>query len=202
MMPELQQQTVKETNWLKTGLRIVLTLTVLGALSGFAITLAHQLTAPVIAANEHARLIEMLEKMMPEADEYKLVTMETGADIYFGVKNREVLAAVVLNESKGFNGEAIVILTLVDFVGEAKEVKNVAILKHQETPGIGDKIRGDLFLGQFQGISNVMSNDVEEEFEGIIMAKIDVISGATVSSEAVVKGVVQAIDLVAASSGY
>ncbi|MDW7739885.1 MAG: FMN-binding protein [Bacillota bacterium] len=198
-MAELQQQVVKKTNWFKTGLRYVLVLTVLGALSGLTLSITNQLTEPIIAANEHERLMAMLEKMMPEADEYKLVTMENGADIYFGVKNREVLAAVVLNESKGFNGDAIEILTLVDFVGE---VKNVAILKHQETPGIGDKIAGDLFLGQFRGISNFMPSDVEQELEGIIMAEIDIITGATVSSEAVVKGVVQAMDFVAASSIY
>ncbi len=175
----------------------VLVLAVLGAFSGLAVSFTNRVTAPVIAANEHAELLAMLERMMPEADEYKLVTSENGLDIYFGVKNREILAALVPGEGKGFNGDSVKTLTIVDPDGK---INKVVVQKHKETPGWGEKIEEPLFLAQFEGISKSLTTEEEQKSEDILIAGVDIISGATISSQAVLKGVAQAMDLYAFAS--
>lgn len=188
-----RENKVKEKYWLTKGLRYVLTLTILSAVVGLTLSIANQITAPIIAASEHERLMATLERLMPEADEYKIVK-DNGTDIYFGVKNREVFAAAVPGEGRGFYGEPVEILTIVNTDGQINEV---IVLRHKETPGLGDRILAPMFLAQFEGMTKRLAAD-EQEFEELLIEEIDIITGATVSSEAVVAGVAQAIDIYAA----
>lgn len=183
-MAELQPPE-KEANWFRKVLYCVLILTVLGAFSGLAVSSVNRITAPVVAANEEAQLLELLESMMPEADEYKLVT-KNGTDIYFGVKNREVLAAVIPGEEKGFSGESVDILTIVN---SEEQIEDVVLLGHKETPWWGEQIEEPLFLAQFEGATR----------ESVI-AEADIISGATVSSQAVINAVVKTVELYTVAS--
>ena len=182
--------------WVAEGFRYILVLAIVGAICGFAISFANSITAPVIVANEQARLQAMLEEMMPEADEYKLV-MKDDVDVYLGIKNREILGAVVPGEGKGFYGDPVRVLTLLDSEGKIEEV---LVQKHKETPGMGDKIKNPIFLSQFPAVSSGVSFHKEQEAEDILIAGVDVITGATVSSQAVIEGVAQAIDLYLALS--
>ncbi len=195
-MPKLQppenKRKVKENYWLTKGLRYVLTLTVLSAVVGLTLSLTNQVTAPIIAANEHERLMAMLERLMPEADEYKVVN-DNGKDIYFGVKvgpeGREVFAAAVPGSGRGFYGDPVEILAIVNSDGQINEV---VVMRQKETPGLGDRILAPVFLTQFEGMAD-NSAIQEQEFGELLIAEVDIITGATVSSEAVVEGVTQAI---------
>ncbi len=198
-MAELQPPVNEQENkgWLTKSLYCMLILVVIGAFSGLAVSFTNRITAPVIAANEHAQLLEMLAGVMPEAEEYKLVTTENGLEVYFGIKNREVFAAVVPGAGKGFNGDSVDTLTIVNSEGK---IERVVVHKHKETPGWGEKIEEPLFLAQFEGISRSLPAGEEPESEDILIAGVDIISGATISSQAVLKGVAHAMELYSLAS--
>ncbi len=183
---------VKENFWLTKGLRCVLTMTVFGMVAGFVLSLANQITAPIIAVNEHERLMATLEKVMPEADEYKIVSKD-GKDIYFGViiepEGREVYAAAVPGSGRGFYGDPVEVLTVVNTEGQINEV---VVMRQKETPGLGDRILTLEFLTQFEGVAD-KSTALEQEFGELLIEEVDIITGATISSEAVVEGVAEAI---------
>ncbi len=67
-------------------------------------------------------------------------------------------------------------------------LRGLSVISHSETPGLGDKITQSFFLDQFQ----------EVLFSGIELSKtggdIDAISGATISSKAVINGIVSSIE--------
>jgi len=67
-------------------------------------------------------------------------------------------------------------------------LRGLSVISHSETPGLGDKIIQSFFLDQFQ----------EVFFSGIELSKtggdIDAISGATISSKAVINGIVSSIE--------
>jgi Na+-translocating ferredoxin:NAD+ oxidoreductase RnfG subunit len=67
-------------------------------------------------------------------------------------------------------------------------LRGLSVISHSETPGLGDKITQSFFLDQFQ----------EVFFSGIELSKtggdIDAISGATISSKAVINGIVSSIE--------
>ncbi|MFI3284740.1 MAG: FMN-binding protein [Erysipelotrichaceae bacterium] len=78
--------------------------------------------------------------------------------------------------SKGFEGEHKVIVTIIDGV-----IDSVVIEEFVNNDGIGTDVNSDDFLAQFSGLS--VSDDTTE---------LDVISGATVCSEAIIGAVATA----------
>jgi electron transport complex protein RnfG len=64
----------------------------------------------------------------------------------------------------------------------------VKIGENSETPGLGSKVTEDNFLVQFQGINPQNPLKVVKT-EGTRPEEIDAVSGATISSRAVVSGV-------------
>lgn len=147
----------------------------------------YRTTAPVIAANEQARLMKVLSELMPEADEYR-TSVKEGKEIHLGLKDGEVIAAVVPGEAQGYAAEPVKILALVSPDGKVQEV---VVARHRETPGIGNKIEARVFLAQFRGVFGIKGQDLED----VLVAGVDAISGATISSLAVAKGVARAVHL-------
>lgn len=70
------------------------------------------------------------------------------------------------------------------------KVTGLRIMTNSETPGLGSRIAEPKFTDQFKGIS--LSDNVELSSKG---GKIDAVSGATHSSEGVVKAVRKAFEL-------
>jgi len=62
-------------------------------------------------------------------------------------------------------------------------IRDVAILSHTETPGLGSKITEEAFTGQFIGLE---TGDVALSKDG---GRIDAITGATISSRAVTEAI-------------
>ena len=91
------------------------------------------------------------------------------------------------------SGEAITVaprgyagpINMLVGVDKAKVV-GVKILNHRETPGLGNKIVKPEFLRQFAG--KTLTDPIEPKKD------IDAITGATISSRAVSKGVREALD--------
>lgn len=77
-------------------------------------------------------------------------------------------------------------------VGIARDgaVRGVRIISQSETPGLGTEVTRDAFTGQFEGRSTPESLKVKQDG-----GSIDAVTGATISSRAVTRGVSDVLDV-------
>lgn len=95
---------------------------------------------------------------------------------------------VVVNSSKGYGGD-VSVMTGVTADGK---VTGVNILSHSETPGLGAKSKSDdAWREQFKGLVKEITVSKDKAGEN----SIDAITGATITSRAVVDAVNEAIKL-------
>lgn len=158
-------------------------------ISGIIIAGTYYFTAPVAAEKAEMLKTQAMQALVKDADSFTPV--EGKAQWFEAQKNNEIVAYVVPGESKGFGGE---ILMLVAVSPEGK-VLDFDILKHNETPGLGDLANKEGFKSGVRGkaIENLEVTKDPANAEGV-----QAITGATISSRAVTKGVREAAEEVAA----
>ncbi|MCP3962926.1 MAG: FMN-binding protein [bacterium] len=176
--------------------RLVLTLTVAGLLSGIAIVSAYEITRPMIAANQARALERAVFEVVPGAERLQRLAWRDGAlvpavgdaagepSIYGGYAADGSFAGYAIpGEGAGYQDT---IKLLYGFDAERRRVVGMYILESRETPGLGDRIYKDLdFVAAFRDLV------VEPEIElvsggGAADNQVDGITGATISSKAVV----------------
>ena len=96
----------------------------------------------------------------------------------------EVIGWAFVCEGSGF-ADKIKLVVAVDSGFE--KLAGYGVLSSNETPGFGDKIKNDYYRNQFMGASASELSLLKLGDAGLIDNEIIAISGATVSSEAVVK---------------
>jgi len=141
----------------------------------FLLALTNGATAPVIEAAEQAAAEAARKEVMPAADSFELVTEEKQVSGDQSVTVTAVYKAandtgyVFMVTAKGYGGKNTLSMVVgIDMDGKLTDTK---VLKHSETVGLGAKITGDDFKGQFPGKDlSYVENDM------------DLISGATFSS--------------------
>lgn len=169
-------------------LKIGLNLTMACLLSGAIIAGTYAITAP-IAAQERVNLKnQAMKELVAEAQTFQQVEGKT--DWYAAVKDGKIIAYVVPAESKGYGG-SIKMLAAVTPEGKTIDYK---ILSHFETPGLGDKAAEPKFRKQFAGKAAQEMEVVKVPSDKNIQA----LTGATITSRAVTKGIREAVEQVAA----
>lgn len=142
---------------------------VAGALLGFV----HEVTAPVAEANAEAKAQEIYAALVPDAKEFVPVDC-TVAGCTAALEARDaagdVVSYVIVAQSKGYGGQVPIAVAF----GPKGTVKNITAMANDETPGLGTKIAGDSYIGQYVG----------REAGHTEATDIDLISGATISSKA------------------
>ncbi len=147
---------------------VVLTLICLVAGTLLSITYDH--TAEKIAEAEQAKINHALSEIFPSAD----FVEEDG--YYKALENEELVGYAAIVEGKGYGGT----IKIAVGIRLDETIKHVRIISQNETPGLGSRITEDEFLNQFD---NKSLDELKLSREG---GKIDAITGATISSEAVV----------------
>ena len=159
-------------------LRLALTLLVITGVVAAALAGVNAITKDAIAANQEKKTQEALAVVLPDAvDLQKMeLTGDTGivSEVY---TDGESYAVKVL--PGGFDGE---ITMMVGISGG--QVTGISVISHTETPGLGavaaaQNAKGEAFRGQFAGQSGTLA----------VGDQIDAMSGATITSNAVVTGV-------------
>ncbi len=182
----------------KLGYQPIL-LGVFALLASGALAWASSATGEAIAAAEAKDLRDSLSEVLPQgiADNDFLkdtVDLEKGGKtvtIYRARKEGAVKAALFKVAERGYSGE-IQVLMAVDHTGK---VLGVRVLKHTETPGLGDKIevKKDPWVHGFEGKS--LGDPVAEQWavkkDGGVF---DQFAGATITPRAVVKAVKGGMD--------
>lgn len=179
--------------------RLATTLMVAGALAGLAIVLVFQWAEPRILEH-HARTLQAaVQEVLAAPDRHETLfvvdgaltpTLPAGTDsmtlerIYRGydAAGRPVGYAIAGAEP-GFQD---VIRVLFGYDASARRLLGMRVLDHKETPGLGDKIVKDsAFVGAFDGVA-VPIVGVKPGAGGGGDEEVDMITGATISSRAVV----------------
>jgi electron transport complex protein RnfG len=162
--------------------KMVLTLTVLGLISGFALSMVSNYSDPLIKQNKQEALQEAVYYVVQASESYEKETRD-GKVIYEAYNSSDELIGYAFTASGG--GYQGTIRLMVGAGPNLEEIKGIQVLESSETPGLGGKIRGKPFKSQFRGLQaerKVGLVKSEEPGKGEIQA----ITGATISSRAVV----------------
>jgi electron transport complex protein RnfG len=178
--------------------RLVLTLVVAALISGFVLSGVYQVTKPVIDANKAEALRRGVFKVVPGATRIQKLALRDGKLVPVG--DNEVVSDPIVHaayDDKGaFLGWAIsgtgpgfqdAISVLYGYDPRRKKVTGMYVLESRETPGLGDKIiKDENFVAQFSDLA-VDPQIVVVKGGATKDNEVDAITGATISSKAVVR---------------
>ena len=169
------------------GYILRLTVTLLLICGAVAAVLAgvNAITKEPIAAIQAQKTQDAIAAVLPGAQNVEALPLTGDTGIVSAVYGSESGYAVEV-APVGFDGE----VTMMVGVAEGT-VTGISVISHTETPGLGavaaaNNAKGEAFRGQFVGQSGVLS----------IGDQIDGMSGATITSKAVVAGVNAALEYV------
>lgn len=181
-----------------SGVRLTATLAISGLISGFLLSGAYQVTKPIIEANKARELRAAVLKVVPGSTTVSRMALRDGVLVAIpdGEKTDEPLIYGGYDDAGVFRGYAIAnagagfqdeIRVLYGYEPASKRVVGMEILSSRETPGLGDKIfKSQAFVDNFNDLAVepeivVVKDGRDQAFE------VDAITGATISSKAVVK---------------
>lgn len=164
----------KNSTW-NDILKPVVVLTVICLVVSGILAAVNNITSPIIAKNAalaaDAARIELLPEATDGFDKVEDVDMEGVKEVY---KAKNGSGYTITAFGKGYGGEVVY---MVAFDSDGKIV-NLKVLEHAETQGLGSKIENPEFLEKFKGTDKDLTSD-----------DINMISGATISSNASLKAV-------------
>lgn len=171
-----------------------LVLFIVGILAAVALGFTNEITRDTIAAQrENARNLAM-KAIIPEAASFEAT--EDTKFFYAKDASGEIIGAIVFTYPNGFGGPVEVITGL----GLDGVVKGVRVGSHTETPDLGSKSTEPEFYEQYTGLS--MSEPIKVIKIGEPNGnEIHAISGATVTSNGVTDGVMEAIEIFRSKGG-
>ncbi|MEE0111638.1 MAG: RnfABCDGE type electron transport complex subunit G [Oscillospiraceae bacterium] len=179
---------MKTESTAKYVLRLAGTLLLITSVVAALLAGVNSITAPKIAELSAQKTQEAIEAVLPGGGEEVAFTDDTGlvTTVYQGEAGYAVKVAPV-----GFDS-AITMMVGVDTEGN---VLGISVIDQSETAGLGavcaaSTSAGEAFRGQFVG----MSGEVTVSKDG---GQVDAITGATITSRAVCKGVSAALACVA-----
>ena len=175
---------MKTESTVKYVLRLALTLLAITAVVAVILAGVNAVTAPKIAALNAEKTQAAIEAVLPGGGKEIAFTDDTGlvTAAYQGDAGYAIQVAPT-----GFNGT----VTMMVGVGNDGKVLGISVISHTETAGLGATAAagtsaGEAFRGQFAG----MSGTVTVTKDG---GQVDAITGATITSRAVCKGVSAAL---------
>ena len=169
---------MKTESTVKYVLRLTLTLLLITGVVAAALAGVNAITKDAIAANQEKKTQEALAVVLPEAGNLQKVELSGDTGIVSEVYSDGTSYAVKVLPS-GFDGAITMMVGISDGT-----VTGISVISHTETPGLGavaaaQNAKGEAFRGQFVGQSGELA----------VGNQIDAMSGATITSNAVVTGV-------------
>lgn len=168
-------------------LHMVVVLFLTAAVSGGALALVYNGTKDTIAEQTLKNVKEPAIREIfdgldndPVAERMEIPVGEDQIVVAFPAKQGGQLMGVAVEGSgKGYGGAVNVMVG----IGTDGTLKGIGITGHSETPGLGARSTEPAFRDQFQGMA----------YEGGVGGKVEAISGATITTGAVISAVDQAV---------
>ena len=168
-------------------IRLALTLLIICTVVAALLAAVNSYTAPIIAKQKEEKTRLAIEAVLPGGGEEVEFEDDTGMVTALYASGSGWAVQVTAN---GFGG-AIDMMVGIDKAGK---VIGISIISHAETPSLGavaaeNNAAGEAFRSQFAGLSGTLA-------VGKDGGTVDAISGATITSRAVVNGVNAALQCV------
>jgi electron transport complex protein RnfG len=160
----------------------IVTLIVVVVVAVAFVSYTYNITEPIIKQKKYEVFRKEITGVFPLAERYeKNPAYKNGKFIgdYFIIydKANNIRGYLAIVEKQGYSSR----IKIGVFFGRDKHIKKVRIFEQMETPGVGSKVSEDFFLNRF--IKKPVDN-------------IDTISGATISSSAVIDGVRKSFEII------
>ncbi|OQX14697.1 MAG: FMN-binding protein [Thiothrix lacustris] len=189
-----------------TSKAMIATLGFVTALSGFLIVTVYQATKPAIEENKRLAIQKTVLEVIKGATAYKHFVINDkgellaaapglkGTNVYAGYDAQGKLTGLAAEgRAQGYSGS---VETIYAYTPSCQCITGVKVIKQTETPGLGDKvITNKDFVANFDKLDATVKGDALAN--AIVAVKhgskknpweIDAISGATISSKAIAKG--------------
>lgn len=158
---------------MKEELYMITALMIVCVVSGLSLAIVYEKVNPIIEEREAEKIKKSLNEIFPEATEFKSgEDLEGAKENYEAIKDGEKIGKIFLVEATGYQDKIVYLVGL----GTDGKIKDIKIMKHSETPGLGARITERSFLDQFVGKDN--------QLEGV-----DTITGATISTSAIIESI-------------
>jgi Na+-translocating ferredoxin:NAD+ oxidoreductase subunit G len=172
-----------------------------GAAAG-SLSLVNQVTAAPIAAFELEEKAKAMKELLPAAAEFKALWQDINSknEVWEALKESVTIGYVVKTSIQGYGGP----IDLMAGFDDEQRITGVKILAQTETAGLGTRITDPVFLKQFAGLTQdelvlkKSGGDLAKNLAGTLYtfpkaeagraAGVDAITGATVSSRAMLSG--------------
>jgi RnfABCDGE-type electron transport complex G subunit len=167
---------------------MILVLTAVGLLSGGFLASVGILTEERIALNKQQEIEEAITLVVPGTKSSENLFEEKGLTVY-GVKGAEgnFLGYAIYSSGMGFQDK---IIFMLGTNASLTRINGLYIIEQKETPGLGAKIADRKFFLQFWenkdcSISLSLHKPAISAPEDLAPSEINTITGATISSEAI-----------------
>jgi electron transport complex protein RnfG len=163
--------------------RLIATLSVSGALAGFLIVFAFQWAQPRIVSYQEKVLNEAITEVLGAPRSVKPFPLGDERVFAGYDENNHLIGYAIVAAEPGF---ADVITLIFGYDASAKRILGMKVLDNKETPGLGDKIVKDTsFLAEFRDAATPLKG-VKPGAGKDEAGEVDMITGATISSRAVI----------------
>ena len=158
-------------------LGIALKLLIISAVTALLLAGVNALTAPRIAENNELEKKNAIAAIFPSSDDCQLtdISADSVELVYLVLKDGDLLGYAASVSTMGFGGE----IELMVGVTAEGTVKGIKVVSHSETPGLGSRVDDEGYLSQYAELGGNLS----------IGSDVDAITGSTISSKAVLRGV-------------
>lgn len=162
---------------MKDNVKRVVVLTIIVLASSLSLYAYNTSTEDIIRSQEAAKLTNEINQIFSNAGKF----VQEGGIYYVYSDDGDLIGYAFEATGKGYGGD----ISLLVGVNSDKDltIRKVSVLSHSETPGLGSRITEEEFISQFNNkpieAIKLRSNNGE----------IDAITGATISSTAVVDAV-------------
>ncbi len=180
-------------------LRLLLTLGFAGALAGALLVFVFLWSEPLIQAYNAEVLREAVTEVLKGPDHFESVFIHEGElvsqppagvdtlnldKVFLGYDaNGTPMGFAMQGDGFGFQD---IITVIFGYDAETGQVLGMKVLDHSETPGLGNKIEEPPFMGEFDGVDSPIEGVKPDRNTGA-SSQVDMITGVTISSKAVIK---------------
>lgn len=189
---------------------LIRTLGLVATICGILIVAAYQLTLPAVTENRKIALERAVFKLIPEAKSLQgyyasaggvvpeQATPPAGAVKFYAAYDAAGKLKGIAAEGAA-RGYADMVRVLYAYSADCQCINGMGVVAMRETPGIGDKVYTDQnFIANFKALDVKLSSDLSVLAHAVATVKhgkktqpweIDAISGATITSRAIGKGI-------------
>ena len=198
-MTTMQPAQLQTVNW-----TVYRTLVGIGLICALVIVTVFESTSPIININKKRALERAVYRVLPHALSFTAYTLDSDNTLKKAADNNTPKVYACYNAHRELIGFAIpahgmgyqdTIQLLYGYSTQSRSIEGMVILQSRETPGLGSKIEENGFLGNFRRINISLTPGAGQLEHPLELIKnipkshdwqIDAVTGATVSSQAVV----------------